>query len=125
MFMDCRGLLVLAVLSASIVACSSGPTPSVPEPTLTPDDLEVFAAVVNDTIRKPREAYRELLKRLGSKVNAPDPILVADKTLQTCEVYDYSSLRCADPRLMKCLSAYPVALQDRSRKSYRISAARA
>ena len=48
------------------------------------------------------------------------PILIADETLQTCVVYDPANWRCASPGLLKCLSAYPLALQDRTRRSYPI-----
>lgn len=123
--MRSRRVLVLVLLSAYVCACSKVPTPAVPESKLTADDLEVFAAVVNDTIRKSRNDYRELLKRLGRTVNeanARSPILVADNTLQTCEVFDHVAFeKCADSRLVKCLSAYPIALQEQTRKSYRIS----
>ena len=52
-------------------------------------------------------------------MNPPDLILVGDETLQMCESHDYNPRRCIEPRLT-CLAAYPLALQDRSRKSYRI-----
>jgi hypothetical protein len=110
-------------LSAAVFACSSGPTPSLPEPKLTADDFEVLAAVVNDTIRKPREAYRDRLKERGLRVNSPRPLLVADQTLRTCEIHDNDPRRCVDRTLMKCLAPYPLALQDRSRQSYVIGAA--
>jgi hypothetical protein len=118
--MERRCLLAVLILCSTVVyGCSAVPIPDVPQPKLTPDDLEVFAAVINDTIREPREEGRERLKRLGFDV----PILVGDETLQTCEVYDHTTWRCVDPKLMTCLSAYPVALQDRSRRSYSISSA--
>jgi hypothetical protein len=121
--MECRRVLVLAVLCAAAFACSSVPLPSVPEPALTADDLEVFAAVVNDMIRKPRETYRERLKQRGFKVNSSELFLVGDQTLKTCEIHDYDPRRCVDRRLMTCLAAYPLALQDRSRRSYTIGSA--
>jgi hypothetical protein len=119
--MERRCLLAVLILCSTVVyGCSAVPIPDVPEPTLTPDDLEVFAAVIN-TIRKPREAYRERLRRNGYNVNPPSPILVGDETLKTCAVYDHTTWRCVDPKLTTCLSAYPVALQDRSRRSYSIT----
>jgi hypothetical protein len=122
MFKELRWIVAGQVLLSAVVsACSAVPSPSVPEPKLTPDDLEVFAAVINDTIRKRRDAYRERLKQNGYNVKPPEPILVGDRTLQACEIYDYIPGRCVDPQLTTCLSAYPLALQDRSRRSYSIS----
>lgn len=109
-------MAVTVLLSAMLNGCSAVPTPAVAEPELTQDDLQVFAAVINDRIRQSHKEGRERLKQRGFDV----PILVADETLQTCVIYDPTNWRCADPRLLTCLSAYPLALQDRSRRSYPI-----
>jgi len=85
--MESRRVPVLAVLSTAVFACNV-PMPSVADPRLTADDFKVFAAVVNDGIRKPREAELERLKQRGVKVNPPGPLLVANQTLKTCDIQD-------------------------------------
>ena len=50
-----RCVSIAILLNTVICGCSDVRLPSVHEPKRTPDDLEVFAAVINDVIRKPRE----------------------------------------------------------------------
>jgi len=116
----CR-VVVLGVFSAGAFACSL-PTPTVPNPRLTADDFKVFAAVINDKIRKPREFEFESPKQSGLKANPPRLLLVANETLKTCDSQDADYRRCVYRDLMPCLTAYPAAVQHRSRQSYVINA---
>jgi len=116
----CR-VVVLGVFSACAFACSL-PTPTVPNPRLTADDFKVFAAVINDKIRKPREFEFESPKQSGLKATPPRLLLVANETLKTCDSQDADYRRCVYRDLMPCLTAYPAAVQHRSRQSYVINA---